>query len=164
MDVRKLRAEARCRRSAASSSDRLVRELAVGVSAAVVFVDYDRSPEARYPVAIEQAYATGQWITQHGRSERLDCSRLAVTGGLRRREHDRGPGDPRQAARRRREITASPRRASVEELAGLPDTFLIVDENDVLRDEGEAYARKLTAAGVRTTSARYKRHPSTTSG
>jgi acetyl esterase/lipase len=30
-----------------------------------------------------------------------------------------------------------------------------VDENDVLRDEGEAYARKLTAAGVRTTSVRY---------
>jgi acetyl esterase len=37
----------------------------------------------------------------------------------------------------------------------LPETFLIVDENDVLRDEGEAYARKLTEAGVRTTSVRY---------
>src|SRR5688500_9499410 len=55
----------------------------------------------------------------------------------------------------RDEITASPLRATVEELAGLPEAFLIVDENDVLRDEGEAYARKLTAAGVRTTSARY---------
>ena len=32
---------------------------------------------------------------------------------------------------------------------------MIVDEHDVLRDEGEAYARKLTAAGVRTTSVRY---------
>jgi acetyl esterase/lipase len=56
---------------------------------------------------------------------------------------------------RRAEVTASPLRADLEELAGLPETFLIVDENDVLRDEGEAYARKLTEAGVRTTSVRY---------
>jgi hypothetical protein len=56
---------------------------------------------------------------------------------------------------RRDEITASPLRATVEDLAGLPEAFVLVDENDVLRDEGEAYARKLTAAGVRTTSARY---------
>ena len=56
---------------------------------------------------------------------------------------------------RRSEITASPLRASIDDLSGLPETFLIVDENDVLRDEGEAYARKLTQAGVRTTSVRY---------
>jgi acetyl esterase len=56
---------------------------------------------------------------------------------------------------RRAEVTASPLRASVDELSGLPEAFLIVDENDVLRDEGEAYGRKLTAAGVRTTSVRY---------
>ena len=55
----------------------------------------------------------------------------------------------------RGEITASPLRASLDDLAGLPEAFLIVDENDVLRDEGEAYARKLTQAGVRTTSVRY---------
>jgi acetyl esterase len=48
---------------------------------------------------------------------------------------------------RRAEVTASPLRADMEELAGLSETFLIVDENDVLRDEGEAYARKLTEAG-----------------
>lgn len=54
----------------------------------------------------------------------------------------------------RSEITASPLRASVEELQGLPPALVIVDENDVLRDEGEAYARKLTAAGVPTTSLR----------
>ena len=40
----------------------------------------DRSPEARYPVAIEQAYATARWITSHGRDEGLDPSRLAVAG------------------------------------------------------------------------------------
>src|SRR5919202_5583010 len=53
----------------AGTHDRLVRELAVGVNAAVVFVEYDRSPEAHYPVAIEQAYATAQWITEHGSTE-----------------------------------------------------------------------------------------------
>jgi acetyl esterase/lipase len=55
----------------------------------------------------------------------------------------------------RAEITASPLRASLDGLAGLPPAFIIVDENDVLRDEGEAYARRLTAAGVPTTSVRY---------
>lgn len=64
----------------AGTHDRLVRELAVGAHAAIVFVEYDRSPEVRYPVAIEQAYATAQWITQHGLTEGLDASRLAVAG------------------------------------------------------------------------------------
>jgi acetyl esterase/lipase len=59
--------------------------------------------------------------------------------------------DPAQRA----EITASPLRASLDELAGLPPAFLVVDENDVLRDEGEAYARRLVQAGVPTTSVRY---------
>lgn len=53
---------------------------------------------------------------------------------------------------RRSEITAAPLRASVNQLAGLPPAFLIVDENDVLRDEGEAYARRLVKAGVPTTA------------
>ncbi|NJP88619.1 alpha/beta hydrolase [Nonomuraea sp. FMUSA5-5] len=188
----------------AGTHDRLVRELAVGTGAAVVFVEYDRSPEARYPVAIEQAYATAQWIVKEGAAEGLDASRLAVAGdsvggnmtaaltimAKRRgdvrfvhqslyypvtdagqdtgsyREFANGPhltaramawfwdayiADPAQRA----EITASPLRASLEDLAGLPPAFVIVDENDVLRDEGEAYARKLTQAGVPTTSVRY---------
>ncbi len=57
-----------------------MRELAVGVNAALVFVEYDRSPEARYPVAIEQAYATARWIAAEGAGEGLDASRLAVAG------------------------------------------------------------------------------------
>ncbi|MGN6273443.1 MAG: alpha/beta hydrolase [Protaetiibacter sp.] len=188
----------------AGTHDRLVRELAVGARAAIVFVEYDRSPEARYPVAIEQAYAVAEWITASGAEEGLDASRLAVAGdsvggnmtaavtlmakqrGTVRFVHQslyypvtdaaQDTASYREYAEgwylaakgmawfwdaylpdveKRSEITASPLRASLDELAGLPSAFLIVDENDVLRDEGEAYARKLTEAGVRTVSVRY---------
>ncbi|MGW3248775.1 alpha/beta hydrolase [Streptomyces sp. NPDC001070] len=188
----------------AGTHDRLVRELAVMAHAAVVFVEYARSPEARYPVAIEQAYATARWITAKGAEEGLDASRMAVAGDSvggnmaaaltlmakqrgdvtfvhqslyypvtdaaqdtdSYREFADGPfltakamawfwdcytTDPAQRA----EITASPLRAGLEQLEGLPPALVIVDENDVLRDEGEAYARKLTQAGVPTTSIRY---------
>ncbi|MEU8123859.1 alpha/beta hydrolase [Spirillospora sp. NPDC049024] len=188
----------------AGTHDRLVRELAVGAGAAVAFVEYDRSPEARYPVAIEQAYAAAQWIGANGAAEGLDPSRMAVAGDsvggnmaaalaiLAKRRGDvsfvhqslyypvtdaaQDTGSYREFAdgphltakamawfwdayttspEERAEITASPLRATLEDLAGLPPAFVIVDENDVLRDEGEAYARRLTQAGVPTTSVRY---------
>src|SRR5262249_1280374 len=60
----------------ADTHDRLVRELAVGTNAAVVFVEYDRSPEAHYPVAIEQGHATAHWIIREGASHGLDPQRL----------------------------------------------------------------------------------------
>lgn len=64
----------------AVTHDRLVRELATGVGAAVAFVEYDRSPEARFPVAVEQAYATARWITGNGARYGLDSTRMAVAG------------------------------------------------------------------------------------
>jgi acetyl esterase/lipase len=56
---------------------------------------------------------------------------------------------------KRRNVFASPLHASLEQLKGLPPAFIAVAENDVLRDEGEAYARKLDEAGVNVTSIRY---------
>ncbi|HEX2484994.1 MAG TPA: alpha/beta hydrolase, partial [Myxococcota bacterium] len=171
---------------------------------AVVFVEYDRSPEARHPVAIEQAYATARWIVAEGRAKGLDAGRLAVAGDSvggnmaavlailakqrgdvrfvhqslyypvtdaaqdtpSYREFADGPFLTAKAMawfwdaylpdrEKRSDITASPLRAKLEQLAGLPPAFVIVDENDVLRDEGEAYARRLIEAGVPTTSVRY---------
>jgi acetyl esterase/lipase len=58
-------------------------------------------------------------------------------------------------AAKRKEIYASPLNASQAELTGLPPTLIQTAENDVLRDEGEAYGRKLQAAGVAVTSVRY---------
>jgi acetyl esterase/lipase len=188
----------------AGTHDRLVRELAVGAGAALVFVEYDRSPEARYPVALEQAYATARWIVDCGAAEGLDPTRLAVAGdsvggnmaaaltilAKRRgdvtfvhqslyypvtdgaqdtdsyREFAEGPfltaramswfWDAYMPERDKRSVaTASPLRATLDELAGLPPALVVVDENDVLRDEGEAYGRRLTAAGVPTTSVRF---------
>ena len=85
----------------AGTHDRLVRELAVGADAAVVFVEYDRSPEARYPVAIEQGYATAQWIVARGRGARARPERHRDRRRLGRRQHDRRAGADGEGARRR---------------------------------------------------------------
>ncbi|MEU4576830.1 alpha/beta hydrolase [Nonomuraea sp. NPDC023979] len=64
----------------ARTHDRLVRELATRVNAAVVFPEYDRAPEAKYPTQIEQNYAAARWVMEHGKEKDLDASRMAVAG------------------------------------------------------------------------------------
>jgi acetyl esterase len=184
--------------------DRFTREIAVGANAAVVFVDYDRSPEVHYPIAVEQAYAATKHVAEHATELGVDPSRLALIGDsvggnmvaavtllAKQRGGPRinlqvlcypvtdshfdtdsynqfadGPWLTRRAMQwfwdaylpdisGRGASTASPNQATLEELRGLPEALVMVDENDVLRDEGEAYARRLSQAGVRVTSVRF---------
>ncbi|MDA0140395.1 alpha/beta hydrolase [Solirubrobacter deserti] len=187
-----------------TTHDRLVRELAVGAHAALAFVEYDRSPEARYPVAIEQGYAVARHIVREGAAHGLDPDRMAVVGdsvggcmtaALTLMAEGRGDvrfvsqamfypvtdagmdtGSYREFGegyhlsakamawfwdayapdlQTRREAYASPLQAADSQLAGLPPALVIVDEADVLRDEGEAYAARLRANGVAVTTVRY---------
>jgi len=58
-------------------------KLATGVKAAVVFVDYERSPDQRYPVAIEQSYAVTDYVSKHPKEFNVDASRMAIAGDRR---------------------------------------------------------------------------------
>jgi acetyl esterase len=180
------------------------RDLVVQSGAVAVFVNYTPSPEARYPVAINQAYAATKWVAEHGNEIGVDGSRLAVVGNSvggnmaavvsLMAKNKQGPAirfqglmwpvtdnnfndgsynaypeghfltrpmmkwfwdaytkDPKQ----RNEIYASPLRASLDQLKGLPPALIQVAQSDVLRDEGEAYGRKLDAAGDEVTTVRY---------
>lgn len=187
----------------AHTHDRLVRELAVGTGAAVVFPEYDLSPEHRYPIAVEQVWTVARWIVTDGAAHGLDATRIAVAGDsvggnmstvLTLLAKERGgltlahqvlfypvtdadfdTDSYRQFAEgyflrrdgmqwfwdqyttddnERAQITASPLRATVEQLTGLPPALVITAEADVLRDEGEAYAAKLRQAGVAVTAVR----------
>lgn len=60
--------------------DRLVREIANGVGAAVVFVDYVNAPDAKYPTQQEQAYASMVYAVEHAEELHVDASRLAIVG------------------------------------------------------------------------------------
>ncbi len=62
----------------ATTHDRLVRQLAVGANATVVFVDYARAPEHRYPVAIEEAYAATCNVSEHGEEFGVDPRKAKV--------------------------------------------------------------------------------------
>jgi len=187
-----------------NTHDRLIREIANGSNAAVVFVNYTPSPEAKYPVAIEEAYAATKYIAENGNKHNLDPSRLVAAGDsvggnmaavVAMMAKDRGGPDiifqllfypvtdvnfdtasyqefatdhwlsidamkwywdnylPDKE--KRKEPTASPLQASLNQLKDLPPAMVINGEFDILRDEGQAYAHKLIEAGVRVTAVRY---------
>lgn len=183
---------------------RMVRDLVVLTGFAAVFVNYTRTPDARYPQAINEIYAATKWVAEHGDEINVDGRNLAVVGNsvggnmtaataLKAKEQG-GPeikvhimmwpvtdanfetesfkqfgerrflttslmkwmwdlytNDPKQ----RKEIYAAPLQATVEQLKGLPPALIQVAESDILRDEGEAYGRKLDEAGVKATTVRY---------
>ncbi|WEK37196.1 MAG: alpha/beta hydrolase [Candidatus Pseudobacter hemicellulosilyticus] len=184
---------------------RFIRDLVVNSGAVAVYVDYTRSPEARYPVALNQSYAATKWVAEHGDEIDVDGKKLAVAGNSAGGNlaaatalmaiAENGPalsfqvlfwpvtdanfntGSYLQFATQRfltrnmmqwfwdhyipnpadrKLIYASPLQASLEDLKGLPPTLVQTAENDVLRDEGEAYARKLNEAGVPVTLVRYQ--------
>jgi acetyl esterase/lipase len=60
--------------------DRLMRELAVGAGAAVVFPVYRLCPAVRYPTALEECYMAARWVARRGQEYGLDAERLAVAG------------------------------------------------------------------------------------
>ena len=189
----------------AQTHDKLIRELAVRTNSVVVFPEYSRSPEAKYPTAIEQSYAVLQKLSELAESKGLDLSELAVAGDsvggnmatvmtILTKERQGLPiqkqllfypvtdanftTDSYQEfaenyfltkegmkwfwdqyttdESERSEITASPLRATSEELADSPPALILTGEADVLRDEGEAYARKLRDVGVAVTQVRFQ--------
>jgi len=184
--------------------ERLVRDLVAASGAVAVFPEYTRSPEARYPTAINQMYGATKWVAENAADIQVDGERLAVVGNsvggnaagviALMAKNKGGPAIRFQVLmwpvteanfetdsynefaeghflsrnmmkwfwdnyapdnRQRQEIYASPLRATLEQLKGLPPALIQVAESDVLRDEGEAYARKLDAAGVEVTHVRY---------
>lgn len=184
--------------------NRIVRELANKTGAAVVFPEYTNSPDAQFPVPLEQIYAVMDYITQYSDEFNFDDSRLVVAGdsvgglmatvmtmmskerggpriGLQvllypvtnadfttgsYRTFSDGPWLTRKAmewfwdayapdVKQRSLPYLSPLKATTEQLKSLPPAFIITVENDVLRDEGEAYARKLIDADVPVTNVRY---------
>jgi acetyl esterase len=187
-----------------ATHERFVRDLVSESGLTAVFVEYDRSPEARYPTAIYQAYAATQWVATHGPEIGVDGRRLAVVGNsvggnmaavVSLMAKDRGapiilfqllfwpvtdarfdtPSYEQFAdghfltrnmmrwfwdnyttdQRERKDVYASPLQASLERLKGLAPALIQTAEMDVVRDEGEAFARKLDRAGVDVIATRY---------
>jgi len=184
--------------------ERLIRDLVRSSGAAAVYVDYTPSPEAHFPVAINQAYEATKWVAEHGQEIGVDGSRLGLVGNsvggnmvasvaLQAKQFN-GPkirynvmlwpvtdanfdstsynqyengyfltknmmkwfwDNYTTSASDRNNILASPLRATTEQLKGFPQTLIQTAELDVLRDEGEAFGRKLDAAGVPVTVTRY---------
>ncbi len=185
--------------------EKLVRELASRTNSLIVFPEYSRSPEAKYPIAIEQCYfiLSHIWEIIENRCTNINRNTLTVAGDsvggnmaiamtLMSKKRN-GIKIQKQLLYypvtnacfdtptylqfaenyylyrdgmkwfwqqyttneyNRNQITASPLRASIDCLKGLPETMIINGQADVLRSEGEAFGEKLRCAGVEVTALR----------
>jgi len=162
---------------------RLVRDLVVASGAVAVFPDYTPSPEAQYPIAIDQIYAVAKWVADHGNEIGVNGKNLAIVGNsvggnmaaavALMAKDKKGPElklqvllwpvtdanfdtDSYQELGEGRFLTSNMMIWFWDNY--LPDVNkrkeIQTAENDVLRDEGEAYARKLDEAGVPVTITR----------
>ena len=187
--------------------EKLVRELAYRTNSIVIFPEYTRSPEAQFPVAIEQCYSILNQIPDILKYNQIKTNintltvagdsvggNMAISIALLSKSQN-GPQIDKQLLyypvtddnfntdsylkfatgyylyrdgmkwfwdnyepnlQNRNNILATPLKASIEELKGLPDTMILNGQADVLRDEGEAYANKLRIAGNNVTQVRFQ--------
>lgn len=189
----------------AEGYDRVIREIAAGADAAVVFVSYTRAPEGKAPVAAEECYAVVKYVSENGSALNLDSSRIAVAGdsaggnlsavvaqlaqqrggpkialqvlinpGLDFTANDESTrafseeyfltGDAMRwfgalylggSSTKPTDTIVSPGLAPIDQLRGLPPAVILTAEFDPLREQGEAYARKLYEGGVEVNAVRY---------
>lgn len=184
--------------------DMLIRTLANCTNSVVVFPEYSRSPEAKYPKALNEVYTTLEYISENAEKLNINPERIAIAGDsaggnmaaitairavnnngpklvfealfypvtnidMDTQSYDDfrdGPWLSKEAMvwffesyldnvkDKKDDMYISPLKAEIEDLKDLPPTLIITDENDVLRDEAEAYARKLDEAGVEVSNVR----------
>ena len=189
----------------ATTYDRFLRDITNATGAAVVFVEYRRSPEETFPIPLEECYAAAKWVAEHGADIDVDGSRMAVAGDsaggnmatvvCHLAKQRGGPrilaqallypatANPDYGSQSCRDFaqgyyltedamhwfwrqyvpdavndsnpTAVPLFTPLDELNDQPQALIITAECDVLRDEGEAYARNLSQAGVTVTCTRF---------
>jgi len=182
---------------------KLLREISCRTNSLIIFPEYSRSPEAKYPTALEQCYAILCKMPELAALSGCNASLKTLTvagdsvGGnfatvlTILSKYRNGPFIHKQLMyypvtdacfetssyyqfsdgyylyrdgmiwfwnqytdnkRCRYDITASPLRATCEQLRLLPEAMIINGEADVLHDEGQAYARHLCRSGVKVTS------------
>lgn len=185
---------------------RLMCDIAFKANIGIVFVEYSRAPEAKFPIANEEGYLTALYLSKHGKKHGLDPTKISIGGdsaggnmatvialmSKERQEFElvsqvlinpvtdtntntksyeqfsKGHYLSRDIMiwfwnmyapdkSKHHSSKISPLKATNEELTHLPQTLLITAEYDVLRDEGEAYAKKLRMAKVPVISTRYGR-------
>lgn len=185
------------------SWDRFLRHLAKCTKSVIIFPEYSKSPEAKFPKAIDEIYAVLEYINKNPEEFNINKGKIAIAGdsaganmatvtALKTikengpkpifqllfypvtnadmntesyKDFAEGPWLTKKAMEwfwdsyepdkeKRKNPYISPLNAENNDLKEMPYTLIITDENDVLRDEGEAYAKKLDEAGAKVMNVR----------